>query len=261
MQIVIIPGNPGHAQLYSLFKKELENLNYNVIVLSPLSTPNILYTLEDQIEYIVDMLKNIICHPTILIGHSIGAYMLLHAIKKLDPKTLVFANIVKVVAMYPFLEADLSVPRARQLAIISKYYTIIGCLGGVLSYMPYMIKSKIFKTLSKDKLDEHVIRTCCSLLNYSNLRQYTYFANCYIKREHQFDWKLITSLGSLLVIYACPNDTWMPISLYNKIVSLNLNSSIEWHENMTHAFIVNSDMCKIAASKIAASSKLIPNSL
>lgn len=239
-QILIIPGNPGNSDFYISFMKELGKFNFDINILQ-----SHFDNLEDHIQDIVINLE-MINRPTIVIGHSIGAYMLLHAMSRIRN-----VNIVKVVAMYPFLEPDFSVPRVRNLAMISRYYTIIGYLAGALSYLPHWIKSKMFRYLSKDKMDDHAVETCCKLLTMSNLRKYLYFANGYIKREIQFDWKLITSLGSLLVVYACPNDTWMSESLYTKLCGLP-GVNIEWHEDMTHAFIVSNKMCKLASRRISA---------
>ncbi|CAF3869063.1 unnamed protein product [Adineta steineri] len=94
--IVIIPGNPGLGGFYIPFAHELYNLfneNISILVISQAGHSPPLkhcFTLNEQIEHKLQAIKQLVPnnsnHQLILIGHSIGAYMVLNMLDKLENK-------------------------------------------------------------------------------------------------------------------------------------------------------------------------------
>jgi hypothetical protein len=264
IQLVIVPGNPGSALFYLPFLKIVHEAlggTADVVVFSHLAHDlkskhgNMLVSLEEQIQHKVDIFRDEIFSPggvpVVIMGHSIGGYMLLHAMPQLQELAdAASTKILKVVGMFPFLEADFTLPRVKSLNKISKHFSALGCLGGMLSCLPKNMTARIFRWFAKDSLDQHAVNACCALLTYATLRQYFYLASCYVVKK-PFNWGLITSLGPLLVLFACPNDTWMPKSLYDYIRSTFPKTDVRWEDQMAHAFIVSDERCHIAAKLIA----------
>ncbi|CAF5154208.1 unnamed protein product, partial [Rotaria sp. Silwood1] len=90
--IVIIPGNPGLGGFYIPFAHELYNLfneNISILIISQAGhSPPLKYcfTLNEQIEHKIKTIEKVLPinknHRLILIGHSIGAYMVLNMLDK-----------------------------------------------------------------------------------------------------------------------------------------------------------------------------------
>ena len=264
LQVVIVPGNPGSALFYLPFIEYLHDElggKADVLVFSHLAHDlrskhgDMLVSLEDQIQHKVDIFKDLILTegkpPTIVLGHSIGGYMLLHAMPQLQAiAEATSTEIIKAVCLFPFLEADFDLPRVRSLNIISKYHSALGILGGVLGCLPHFMTACIFRSAAKDSLHEHAVNTCCNLLTKATLRQYFYLASCYVVKK-PFNWDLVTSLPNMLIMYACPNDTWMPETLYKYICKTMPEVDVRWREEMAHAFIVSDERSKLAAKLVA----------
>jgi alpha-beta hydrolase superfamily lysophospholipase len=138
-KIVIVPGNPGSSLLYIEFVEILKHTTngYEFFILDHGVDKNRNVSLTEQIQNVIDQLNQIIQtgDRVYVIGHSIGAYMVLHALHGSHCK-----EIAKVFLMFPFLEADLSVSRARLLNIVCKCHKSIGIICGYLSFLPHGFK-------------------------------------------------------------------------------------------------------------------------
>lgn len=265
LQIVIIPGNPGSGLFYIPFIKilsELMNNRADIIVVSHLAHDAIsphkeqLFSLEDQIEHKVDVFKDIVFlenrPPVVIICHSIGSYMIMKALSKLQEMSdKSFVEIKKIFAMFPFFEADFSILRVKKINFISSLYKHIGMVGDIVTSLPICLQRKIFKYASKDQLDPYTIEICCNILSQYTLRQYLYLTSCYVCKK-PFDWNILSCIPpKMLTIFACPNDTWFPNSVIKHINTSFPEINIEQHETQIHAFIVSRKQYMHAANIIS----------
>uniref|UniRef100_A0A914XWS0 Lipid droplet-associated hydrolase n=1 Tax=Panagrolaimus superbus TaxID=310955 RepID=A0A914XWS0_9BILA len=140
---VMIPGNPGNDKSYDRFGEQIfEEMSqkefhiptefYSIAYLNHVELPNHLkneesditthddiYLLNDQTDHKFNffmeyMPKNI---PIILIGHSIGAYIVLKILPKLVENGF---NIVKVIGLFPAVEELASSPNGVKFGGIFK---------------------------------------------------------------------------------------------------------------------------------------------
>eukprot|EP00195_Chlamydomonas_chlamydogama_P016914 CAMPEP_0202891084 /NCGR_PEP_ID=MMETSP1392-20130828/1261_1 /ASSEMBLY_ACC=CAM_ASM_000868 /TAXON_ID=225041 /ORGANISM="Chlamydomonas chlamydogama, Strain SAG 11-48b" /LENGTH=303 /DNA_ID=CAMNT_0049574759 /DNA_START=55 /DNA_END=966 /DNA_ORIENTATION=+ len=264
VQVVIIPGNPGSALFYHHFVELLDEALENkadIRVISHLNhdlhAKGELVPLEDQVTHKAAYLREHVLlpnrPPVILLCHSIGAYMTLHALGKQHlggspPRNA--PPILKVVCMFPFLEADFSVPRARRLRRAAAHHNLLGMVASILSWVPDRIKCSLFQMFAKDTLEPHALEACCQLLQYRTVRQYFYLATQYIL-ERPFDWGLLAGLGKRVLVMTCPHDTWMPWQILEKMRQRVPGIQVRWDEDMSHAFIVSTSRCDKAALLLA----------
>ena len=102
---IIIPGNPSIAELYIPFGNLLKNkFNYPYIICSLISNDLKEYSLKKCIEskknFFEYLLKRNPKGKYIILGHSIGCYILLQALK--DQKTI--NNIIGIYCIFPALQ-------------------------------------------------------------------------------------------------------------------------------------------------------------
>ena len=88
--------------------------------------------------------------PVVVLGHSIGAWMALHAMPALDTLELPpgAPSIKKLVCMFPFFESDFTIPRVRRLHKLSKHYTLVGACAGMVGSLPQCLKHTLFKAFA-----------------------------------------------------------------------------------------------------------------
>lgn len=107
LDIVIIPGNPGVPSFYSTYATRLWELlggraNIEIVGYLGHSTDNLgvkgWYTLQQQLDHVTAYLEERASTRTMLIGHSIGAEMAVHALHTLGTE-----RIGRVVGLMPFL--------------------------------------------------------------------------------------------------------------------------------------------------------------
>jgi hypothetical protein len=249
---IVIPGNPGSSLLYSDFvsilRRKIDYMICDVFVIDHIVDAKKNTSLSEQIVNVQDKLSEIVdsrdpVDSIYVIAHSIGAYMAFHAIKNIG-----LSRVKKVFCLFPFFQADFSVPRARSLRMICKYHKTIGMIGGVLSMFPHYLIKCVIQFFAKDVLSEHILETCLKLMVRENVDQYFYLGSQLIV-EKEFDWNTLLNAPYDLTIFACPNDTWMSPKVYDRICSL-FPDKVVWCENMTHGFISTEDCTRRAVDLI-----------
>ena len=258
MQYVIIPGNPGETRFYEPFMAALravihdQSRGFDVDVQAYshdyCKADGSLVTMAEHIDQIQQLLKRVLVKPTVLIGHSVGSYMLLHALKNVDS-----GNILKVICVFPFFEADFSNASVRSVSVAARFYNAMGLVAGVLSRLPLWAKDRMFRYMAKDPLSVNAIATCCALFTRKNITEYFYLASQYVIKDKPFDWKLIeeSKVISRITMYACPNDTWLSDNLLKYIRNRIPSLKVVWHPYMSHAFTVSDEMSWVLAHIVA----------
>ena len=246
---IIIPGNPGSSLLYSDFSSLLRRkIDCDVFIIDHIVDAKKNTPLSEQIVNIKDNLCQIIDSrdpddSIHVIAHSIGAYMVFHAIRDGG-----IARIKKVFCLFPFFQADFSVPRARSLRMICKHHKSIGVIAGVLAMFPHYFIKCVIQFFAKDVLSEHILETCLKLMVRGNVDQYFYLGSELIV-DKEFDWNILLHAPYDLTIFTCPNDTWMSPKVYDRICSL-FPDKVVWCENMTHGFISTEDCTQNAVDLV-----------
>ncbi|CAF1634311.1 unnamed protein product, partial [Didymodactylos carnosus] len=153
--IMIIPGNPGIGGFYIPFANHLYNLCQKQVTITIVShaghAPGTLcsnskqrywYNLQDQINHKLSYIENNIGLKTrlILIGHSIGSYMILNMLEK-------FHNIEHSFLLFPTIERMSQSPSGQRLTNLFPYLRFfIPFLIYLFNFLlPNFIKLKILK--------------------------------------------------------------------------------------------------------------------
>ncbi|XP_077967987.1 lipid droplet-associated hydrolase-like [Styela clava] len=254
----IIPGNPGNMGFYKNFSEALfartgvpvwgvshtghanrENLQ---IISNKCSRFKTLEpencTLSSQIEHKILFLKTKVlpyCNKVYLIGHSIGCYMLLHILDKLNSSQL-HAGIL----LFPGIERLAISPQGEKLTpFLTNCHKLVQIFTLMLAFVPYFLKKRLVNYLFHDVDEEcrstilnHVIiprvANACIFLGMQEMQQ-----------VHIRDDNIINAHKDKLIFYYGVSDGWCPISYYEDIKSAfeNLNARL-CEKNYRHAFVL-----------------------
>ena len=169
---IILPGNPSIAELYIPFGNLLKNkFNYPYIICSLISNDLKEYSLKKCIEskknFFEYLLKSNPKGKYIILGHSIGCYILLQALK--DQKTI--NNIIGIYCIFPALQ-NLYICFPNIYKVITFNYFIINIVSvliKILKILPLYLIILIFKLLSDVPSD--YIKNIINNVDFSSIKQ------------------------------------------------------------------------------------------
>lgn len=145
LQILIIPGNPGLGSYYIPFMHALQQhmdvpcalrcLSHVGQDIPSMGNPG--YSLADQIQHKVAFMRQHMtvgphASPIVVMGHSIGAHMAVHAVHALESESVTKTNIASVIGLFPFFMAD---PTSSTQWRIQRMVQWPGLIGGMVSCM------------------------------------------------------------------------------------------------------------------------------
>jgi len=248
--IIIIPGNPGLGGFYIPFAHELYNYFNEEICILVISqaghSPPVDYcfSLQEQIEHklaaIEQLLPNNPNHRLILIGHSIGAYMVLKMLERLENR------LDRAFLLFPTIERMReSSAGQRFVRFYPIYIYLLPFLCLLVQFLfPFeSIKRKLINWFFASSPDEDrsilVDTVLYDLLNPRTVRNLLQMA-----REEMFvvdkrDDQLIKSFLSKLTFYYGTNDHWVPNDIAKQMINLYPQGDItECTNKYLHAFVL-----------------------
>lgn len=167
--LVFIPGNPGFIDYYIRYLTAIhEHFQYYEILgishagFSSLSGPcNSVYSLQEQIDHKVAILKEYTGREVLIMGHSVGSYVLQRTVDALPSINWTFHALL----MPTVVEIHKSSKGVRLHGITSNYVSFahhMGYLGNITSYIPNkMLDAVLAKVLPG--ADPHAVR-CTKML-------------------------------------------------------------------------------------------------
>ncbi|GAB4815405.1 hypothetical protein N2152v2_002451 [Parachlorella kessleri] len=265
LQVFVVPGNPGKAHYYVPFMQSLHELlsgRASVTAISQLGmdghqlTPlGKVFSLEDQITHKADFLREqLLGHgrpPVVVVSHSIGTYISIHAVDRLEEELgCQETTIVKVVGLFPFLAANPDCHRQANLRRLTRLYWGLGHLATMLQLLPSSTQRWLLKLFSPD-LEEHAVEATLALLNPTNVRNGLFMGRCEFETlTGPADWWLLRKLGPRFAVLCCPNDVWFPEWKWQQMLQDVPGVEAFWEESMNHAFCVTRKMSLAVAQRI-----------
>lgn len=248
--IVIIPGNPGLGGFYIPFAHELYNLfneNISILIISQAghSPPlNHCYTLNEQIQHklkaIEKLLPNNENHRLILIGHSIGAYMVLNMLEKLENR------LDRAFFLFPTIERMKESPSGQRF--VRSYSILLYILPFLCWFIQFFfpidwLKRKILSYYFRNSPNEDrsilIDTVLYDLLNPTTIKNLLQMANeemSVVDKRNDF---LIKKYLNKITFYYGTNDHWVPNDIPKQMKNLYPKGDIiECTNKYIHAFVL-----------------------
>lgn len=227
---LLIPGNPGIAEFYDEFMKVLyQNSNYSIPVwtishaghVSIPSNNNLavekasysVCSLEGQIRHKLTFIRDYLPKDVklILIGHSIGCYMILKLLDDLESH-----QVLRCFMLFPTIERMADSPKGQVATPLLKYLRWLGTLiiQGC-SYLSPHVQFRIilwyFRSMS---VPDCIYNACMSIFDPFCASNVMYMANMEMKQVAKLDEELIQRYLPKLSFYYGSDDHWCPKSYY-----------------------------------------------
>ena len=238
---IIVPGNPSIAELYIPFGNLLrDKFNYPVIISSLISDDLKTYSLEKCIEYKKNFFGYLFkINPKgkyIILGHSIGCYILLQALKRLNN----IDNIIEIYCLFPALQNLYSCFPNIYKVITFNYFiiNIFAILIKVFKILPSCLVILIFKFLSD--VPNNFIECLINNVDYSSTKQILVLAKDegkYIK-EYNYDFiEFLNKISHKLKMVYGKNDRYGNEEISKKFRELVPGANIKIVD-ILHAFVL-----------------------
>ncbi|XP_013413468.1 lipid droplet-associated hydrolase-like [Lingula anatina] len=225
---VIIPGNPGIVGYYEEFMDKLYTLSNKRLPVWAVShaghvkIPKELeiqasahdpFNLEGQIQHKMDFLRNHVPKDVniILIGHSIGCYIILQLVNRLPD-----LNIHRAIMLFPTIERMALSPQGRIATPFLRYFRWIARGAAYfLSFLPQNLQRKlIIWHLADDNLPECAIESTLNLVDHFCLGNVMYMANTEMNEVTDLHVDIIRAHLKKLTFYMGLTDAWCPVEYY-----------------------------------------------
>ena len=238
---IIIPGNPSIAELYIQFGNLLtKQFKYPVIISSLLSDNTKTYSLEKCIEYkkkfFEYLFKNNPNTKYIVLGHSIGNYIIFQALKKIKD----INNIIAIYSLFPALQ-NLYSCFPLDYKILTFNYLIINIFSffiKFIKFLPLCFIILFFKLVSDVPSDK--VECLINNIDFSSIKQILFLAKDEGKYIKDYSKDLIEFLNKislkLRMIYG-KNDRYGNEKIAKKFKELVPNAKIKI-VNILHAFVL-----------------------
>jgi len=256
ISFVIIPGNPGCIEFYEKFSRTLmkqtglcvRGVSHTGHVKSPAGLQHPQLTecgLQTQIEHKLMYLREIAFKNAariILIGHSIGSYMILQMLDCLSEEE---ANrVIKAILLFPTIERMSLTPNGKQLTpLLTKARWLTTFAAFTVSSLPSKLADSLisfFVKTSDEQVLKAVKRNLCDV-DVANSCSFTGLEEMLKVKSRDSD--LIERHLHQLIFYYGSRDRWCPEEFYQNMIEDfgdNIQSSIiQCPKGLDHAFVLN----------------------
>ncbi|XP_033099712.1 lipid droplet-associated hydrolase-like isoform X3 [Anneissia japonica] len=200
------------------------------------------YSLRGQIEHKKAFVKENIPpnKRLILIGHSIGCYIILKMIDELPEM-----NVIKSYLLFPTIERMLASPNGMLLGPILMYLRWLAIIPIYFaSFLPESIQKRLIQWHFRNRNIPG-----CTVQGVLNLFDPMVAANAFYMAAHEMrqvkecDYQLLERHASKLCLYYGSSDGWCPVNYYEDIKKSFPDEDIRLcKEGMEHAFCLTSSM-------------------
>ncbi|XP_013395271.1 lipid droplet-associated hydrolase-like [Lingula anatina] len=171
------------------------------------------FNLEGQIQHKMDFLRNHVPKDVniILIGHSIGCYIILQLMNRLPD-----LNIHRAIMLFPTIERMALSPQGRIATPFLRYFRWIARGAAYfLSFLPQNLQRKlIIWHLADDNLPECAIESSLNLVDHFCLGNVMYMANTEMNEVTDLHVDIIRAHLKKLTFYMGLTDAWCPVEYY-----------------------------------------------
>lgn len=256
--VLIIPGNPGVADFYLEFIECLAKESNELLPIACIShlghvtVPSHISAaakdhlkkwpmLTDQIQHKLAFINTAVPAntPLILVGHSIGCYMILEMLKSLDAK-----RVIKCFLLFPTIERMSQSPSGRYATPLLQYFR---WMLPVFTYpICYLIPDIVKHFLIKLHFRHQSVAQCAvdgvmKLLSPLALGSSAHLANDELQVVTDADVELLSSNIDKLFFYYGANDHWCPVEFYKEMKERFPDADIQLcKRKFEHAFVLES---------------------
>ncbi|GAA6229529.1 lipid droplet-associated hydrolase [Lates japonicus] len=257
---LIIPGNPGVVGFYRTFMKTLHRMfgyrhpvwavshaghcvppdSMDMVEDASLAAEGDVFGLNGQIEHKLAFLRKYVPRETslILIGHSIGCYIILEMIRR-DPEL----KVLKAVMLFPTIERMAQTPQGKVMTPVLCQMRYVAYLPlFLLSLLPDRLKTSLIKLVfgGIHSLDLSVVQPTVGLLSGDCAANAMYMGGQEMKKVLERDNITIRKNLEKLIFYYGATDHWCPIQYYLDIKKDFPHGDIRLCENgFRHAFVLD----------------------
>lgn len=258
--LLIIPGNPGVVGFYTTFMRTLHRMfNYrhpvwavshaghcvppdslDMVEDASLAAELDVFGINGQIEHKLAFLKKHVPRETslVLIGHSIGCYIILEIMKR-DPKL----KVLKAIMLFPTIERMAQTPQGRVMTPVlcqMRYVAYFPLF--LLSLLPERLKSSLIKLVLGGIrcLDHTIIQPAIGLLSGDCAANAMYMGGQEMKMVLDRDNATVKKHLKKLIFYYGATDHWCPVEYYHDIKRDFPDGDFRLCENgFRHAFVLD----------------------
>ncbi|CAF1114499.1 unnamed protein product [Rotaria sordida] len=249
--IVIIPGNPGLGGFYIRFAHELYNLfneKISILIISQAGhSPPLKYcfTLNEQIEHKIKTIEKLLSinpnHRLILIGHSIGSYMVLNMLEKFqnqfDRAFFLFPTIERM------SESNAGKRFIRWYPILIYILPFLCFIINLLLPFNWLKKKLISFYFSNSPLDDRSIlidTVLYDLLNPLTIKNILQMANEEMSVVKKRNDQIIKRFINKITFYYGTNDHWVPNDIVKQMKQIYPKGDIIQYEPNNHHYTISS---------------------
>ncbi|XP_072028860.1 lipid droplet-associated hydrolase-like isoform X2 [Amphiura filiformis] len=254
---LIIPGNPGIPDFYELFMETIfkaSNCQVPVWAIGHaghVEPPKDLtinnkermleaYSLDDQIQHKAAFISEHIPadKKLILIGHSIGCYIILELMKAIP--TL---PVLKALQLFPAIERMWGTPNGSVMAPLTIYCRWIAFTATYLAnYLSDYVKSRLVNWYFRNsKVPKCAIQGALNVFNPYVMNSAVYMASTEMKEVLDLDVENVKNHLSKLLFYYGTSDGWCPLDFYHNAKALFPEGDLRLCKHgMEHAFVLES---------------------
>ena len=216
------------------------------------------YTLEDQVQHKVRFLETK-CNegkiPLLVVGHSIGGYMAIEAVKRwaeTGGRDAKIASACKILALMPYMAFDESSPKQMNLERVARRPYIPATVASALGFVPKFALVRVL-TLFDKNLDAHSAGCVAD-----QLLSYTVSHNAFSLAQDEFrslrtkspDFGWLRENRERIGWVFCPDDHWAPEHLYRDVCD-NLGKEatfVRFSEDQFHGFCTSAEASRDMAA-------------
>ncbi|XP_043918558.1 lipid droplet-associated hydrolase [Protopterus annectens] len=257
---LVIPGNPGIVNFYRTFMHKLYkalNQLYPVWAVSHaghcVPPPSIEITKESEQEALEDVygLNGQIAHKIVfirkyvpknvklvLIGHSIGCYIILKMMKQ-EPSL----RVLRAVLLFPTIERMAQSPQGKLMTpVLCRLRYVIYVPVYMLSFLPESVKTFIvrFVLQGMQNIDEASLSASVCLFNVNCLANAMYMASQEMVQVVDRDSSVIKEQLKKFIFYYGASDKWCPLQYYEDMKMEFPDGDIRLCEKgIRHAFVLD----------------------
>ncbi|OQV15384.1 Atrial natriuretic peptide receptor 1 [Hypsibius exemplaris] len=259
--ILIIPGNPGCVEFYQEFALALwKELGCKTPIWGISHAGHIFHehlsketfggdsypTLKFQIDHKCSFIQEHIpadVEEIILIGHSIGSYISLHAARQTTD-----SRISHVIGLFPTIERMALTPRGRVVTPMLRYGRwLLYLIVAVFAHLPNRLQGAFFRYFLPD-LTGHLYDGARNLARLPSARNCALMALDEMEQVNELDERLLDENEQRrIILYYGRGDHWSPVEFHTQLVEVFPGREFHLCERgFQHAFVIG-DVAPVAA--------------
>lgn len=188
----------------------------------------------------------------ILIGHSIGCYMILRMLSDDTDHSLVqfssCRSVRKCYLLFPTIEHIAQSPNGQFFTPLLKYFCwMIPLLTFPLLFLPYRVKRFLVERCFRVGITRCAVEATVKLLSPSAYGNSVYLASIEMQSVCELDIETVEKNIERLCFYYGTGDAWCPVDYHHSMIRLFPSADIHLcSHNIEHAFVLR-DSEKMAA--------------